>query len=218
MPTRYQPPARSEPLAPHEAVYAAEHRKRPGSRNASLEQLCTLARDQRPTHPSPDGANLSDAELAAIYEYTTDADFIAEFNALMRDDLRAAMEAHGGFIGTLGSALAKLPPYPGQVWRGSGILSPPEMETLMQEGAIFRPGYFWSTAHDRRGLEEYSDEIVFDIRSKIGKNISQMSAKGRDYEVLFPPDAAFRVEKVNARDAGKWAIQLTDLGRPDEEG
>ena len=66
--------------------------------------------------------------------------------------------------------------------------------------------------------EEYSDEIVFDIQSKIGKNIARMSAKGRDYEVLFPLEAAFRVGVADKRLDGKWTIQLTDLGLPEEEG
>ena len=119
----------------------------------------------------------------------------------------------------LGSALAKLPPHPGQVWRGSGILPPEVMELLTREGDTFRPGYFWSTAYDLRGLGEYPKEIVFDIQSQIGKNIAWLSAKGEDYEVLFPPHAAFRVVKVNERDDGdKWDIKLTDLGKPDKEG
>ena len=91
------------------------------------------------------------------------------------------------------------------------------MDRLKQEGAIYTPGYFWSTASDRRGLKGYSEEIVFDIQSRIGKNIAQMSAKKKDYEVLFPLGAAFRVGDAQ-RDSkdGRWTILLTDLGPPKE--
>ena len=187
-------------------------------RNATYEQLLAPALPlYQNSHLAVD-PGLTEAEVVAIYEYTTDAGFIEKFNALMRDDPQAAMAMHNGFITVLGSALAKLPPYPGQVWRGSGILPPPLMETFKQVGATYRPGYFWSTAHNRRGLKDYRKEILFDIQSSIGKNISWLSAKGDDYEVLFPPDAAFRVDYFKRLAAGRWRVWLTDLGQPDKEG
>ena len=215
MPIQQMPPPGPTNLG--EAAYFAEHRRRAGGRSAAYGQLLAPALPLYRNHllridPDP-GPGLTQPEIVAIYEYTTDADFIEKFNALMRDDPRAATAMHGGFITVLGNGLAKLPPHPGQVWRGSGILPPYIMGTLRTVGTTFRPGYFWSTAHARRGLEEYPREIVFDIQSKIGKNIAWLSAKGRDYEVLFPPHAAFRVEKANRRPTdGVWEIKLTDLG------
>ena len=88
----------------------------------------------------------------------------------------------------------------------------------MQEGAIYTPGYFWSTASDRRGLKDYPDEIVFDIQSRIGKNIAQMSAKEEGYEVLFPLGAAFRVETADQLTDGTWEVRLANAGKADEEG
>ena len=219
MPIQQMPPA--GPTSLGEAAYFAEHRRRAGGRSATYGELLAPALPLYRNHllridPDP-GPGLTQPEIVAIYEYTTDADFIEKFNALMRDDPRAATAMHGGFITVLRSALTKLPPYEGQVWRGSNILPPEVMELLTQERDTFRPGYFWSTAYDRRGLEEYADDIVFDIQSQTGKNIAWMSAKGEDYEVLFPPGAAFRVLNADEIAPGKWAIKLADLGLPFKE-
>ena len=215
MPIQLKPPPK--PASPGELTYLAEHLRDAGIRNASYEQLLAPALPlYQNSHLAVD-PGLTEAEVVAIYEYTTDAGFIERFNALMRDDLPAAMEVHGGFINVLGNALAKLPSYEGQVWRGSGILPPPLMGTLTTAGDIFCPGYFWSTAHDPRGLEEYPDVILFDIQSRMGKNIAWLSAKGKDYEVLFPPAAAFRVTYSRRLAFRKWRIWLTDLGQPHKE-
>ena len=166
----------------------------------------------------PDDLGLSEAEKIAIFEYTTDNAFIKEFNRASRDDFGAALETYGGFIATLQSGLSKLKPYQNRVWRGSDPLPPQVMATLTTKGATWSPGQFWSSAWDKKGLARHPKAIVFDIQSKTGKNISDMSANQDEYEVLFQPDARFRVKDYEEVAPGKWEIELTDLGRPDEEG
>ena len=232
MPERIRPPAPSggnpaspaplslpppKPAALCEAIYQVELGRRAVARNATFAQLLAQAEARKSKNQRDKDPGLSKAELVAIYEYTTDEDFITGFNRLTREDPRAAMEVHGGFIDVLRKALDKLEPYKGQVWRGSGVLSDPEMAIITTEGATFRPGYFWSTATDPKGLKGHADRIVFDIRSQTGKNIAWLSAKENEYEALFAPNAAFRVERANQNPLnGHWAVRLTDLGRPED--
>ena len=227
MPKRIKPPAPPdaslapqqlpEPTALSEAIYRAEHRRRAIARNATFAQLLAEVEARQRKTPLAEDLRLSKTELVAIYEYTTDSQFISDFNQLTRESPQAADDLHGGFIAVLRNALAKLDSYKGQVWRGSGLLLS-EMPTLTTKGAIWSPRQFWSTAWDIRGIEDYKDDIVFDIQSKTGKNVSQMSAKENDYEVLFLPEAVFRVDEFKEREAGKWSVWLTDLGEPDKEG
>ena len=210
------PPRPGQGLPGHERAYLAELREEAGARNAGFDELRTQALARFRSSQTPDHG-LTEAEKVAIYEYTTDEQFIAAFNELLREAPHVAMDMHGGFIATLSAALDKLPSYAGQVWRGSGPLPQAVMDRLKQKGAIYTPGYFWSTASDRRGLEDYQDEIVFDIQARIGKNIARMSAKEKDYEVLFPLGAAFRVNRTRQLRNGKWRVRLTDLGQPTED-
>ena len=210
------PPTKRAALS--EAIYEAEHRQRLVARNATFAQLLARAEARQRRNPLEKDPGLRKAELVAIYEYTTDSRFIRDFNRLTRDAPLAARVLHRGFITVLRSALNKLDPYEGQVWRGSGTL-PSEIDSLTTQGAIWSPRQFWSTAWKIEGTKDYADDIVFDIQSKTGKNVSQLSAKDNDFEVLFLPETVFRVAEANKDpETGKWKIMLTDLGVPDQEG
>ena len=196
-----------------EADYIAEHRryndKHP--RNDTYEKLLDSALEKHRANNLPD-FHLSEAEKVAIYEYTTDNDFIAHFNHLQRSAPKQTLNEYGGFIATLNSALNKLPPHKGQVWRGSGLL-PEEVMDELKEGRLYTPRYFWSSSLDKKlAAKGYDAEILFDIKSKNGKNIQLMSAKPHEEEVLFAADAVFRVESKKWDDEeGWWEIKLTEI-------
>ena len=211
------PPGPGQGLPGHELAYLAELKEKAGARSAGFARLHARALARFRSSQTPDHG-LTEAEKVAIYEYTTDEQFIAAFNGLLREAPHVAMDMHGGFIATLSAALNKLPSHTGRVWRGSGLLPQAVMDKLIQKGTIYSPGYFWSTASDKRGLKGYPEEIVFDIQSRIGKNVARMSAKEKDYEVLFPLGAAFRVEAADLLANGTWEIRLANVGKANEEG
>ena len=210
------PPKNARPVpyltpSDHEALYRAEHSRHTGhTRNATFAQLQAQALATCELNQVPERHLLTKAEMTAIYEYTTDSDFIIAVNTLLRERPAEAQRLHQGFFATLQAATAKLPNHQGQVWRGSRLLSDEDMERHTKRGSIVRPGYPWSTTYDREALKDYPDEMVFDIACKTGKNIAKMSAKPSECEVLFPASAAFRVARANL-EARQWAIRLVEV-------
>lgn len=196
----------------HEARYLAEIRRRQGRpRHARYEELRAGALETARRRGRLDSLRLSEMERIAIYEYTTDSDFIGEFNRLQREEPDRALALHGGFIHTLTAALARLDPYVGTVKRGIEALPPETLAEWSAIGNIIAPRQFLSATAGDEIPEGYSDKIVLEIQSKTGKNIAGLSANEQEQEVLFRGDTRFRVDGRRRTLAGKWHIWLSEL-------
>lgn len=164
------------------------------------------------------GAGLTLAEKVAIHVWTLDTSgqpWFARINALLRladvtlDEFAAVMPvAHA-----LMSALRKLPPFVGTVYRG--VKERPmgaeafeqfvrNHETLPE---VYHPGFVGASATEGGELRGRA-KLVFE--SKTGRNISALSAKPDQAEVLFAPPLRLAPERVirEGRVVRIWASEI----------
>jgi fido (protein-threonine AMPylation protein) len=102
--------------------------------------------------------------------------------------------------------LASLPPYKGWVYSGAG-LSEQDFSDLRQHFAQNKEfTYFFSTSRSQKEASRFLKNqikkekdrvpVLFSIKSKTGKNISQLSVFPSEQEILFPPGTQFRVTSI----------------------
>lgn len=129
---------------------------------------------------------LSDAEQVALYAYTQHECY------KMNGALRGAVEmgpAQQALCGALDSALAKLPPFEGPVHRGAD-LGPDDQTKYAAGQAVAEPCY---TSTSKSTARAFAGNTQWAMESKTGRDISFISAKPHEQEILFPRDARFEV-------------------------
>jgi hypothetical protein len=134
---------------------------------------------------------MSVAEIAAIKLYTGSA--YHPLNKAIRSGLTESVKP---FMDVLNSALAKLKPYPGMVYRGADL--PKERIEQHEPGEIVNyPGYTSTSAQ-----LSHSGADQFVIHGKSGLYIAPFSGIHHEYEVLFPPNTRFKVLSREKTDKG----------------
>jgi hypothetical protein len=108
----------------------------------------------------------------------------------------AAMKELGKFlpcIRAVCSGMNALPAYGKTVFRGVNI-APEFLLRRYVEGTLVDEDFFLSTA---LGIERaWKGNVLFRIHSKTGRDISLLSLKPREQEVLFAPGCRFKVVRV----------------------
>ena len=162
-------------------AHEAEFIRQMGTRYQSMRRQA-LSRARR---SGADRHGMSDAELTAVYAYTTsDGSWgYGPLNRALRSTDRARRARMQAYKDTLKSALAKLPDYRGQVRRGTTL--PSDVFARYREGQIAPPDGFLSSS---RG-EGWSGDHKFVIESLHGKRVEQFSAYESEREVLFAADS-----------------------------
>lgn len=96
-------------------------------------------------------------------------------------------------VDALNSALDKLPPHEGPVFRGTNL--PPEVLAQYQRGAIVTESGFLSTSMDLTVAQSqaFAGNVEFRILSKTGRDIAALSVIPTEQEVLFHTDVPFYV-------------------------
>lgn len=164
--------------------------------------LTTTIREQEAKY------GLSRTESIAIYVYT--GDLYKVLNPRLRKGSPLKVGEPLEVINrALKHALAKLPPYKGDVIRGiepySGLLKD------FPVGSIYQPTQFLSTtlAEDSNG--GYTGRpVLIRIHSKNGRDITRFT-NYRENEVLFSPGSKFRVLSVEKQPRAKhWEIRLSE--------
>ena len=137
---------------------------------------------------------LSEAEQAAIRDYTDKG--YERMNHQLRDhELTAPMARK---VATLIAALDRLPPFRGDVYRGTTIPDPRVLEKYRAVGSEVVEDAFVSSS--RSALKMYIGNVFFLIESKQGRDISRWSANPEEEEVLFRPGTRFKVLAFEERE------------------
>lgn len=102
---------------------------------------------------------------------------------------------------TLASALQKLEPYRGKVYRGVS-LSPDLLARYRVGAVVTEPGFLSTSKNENLGLTKRP--VRFVIQSKRGRSIESFSERAHEDEVLFVPFSRFRVTEV--RDGGATTV------------
>ncbi|GKU37968.1 ADP-ribosyltransferase domain-containing protein [Mycobacterium montefiorense] len=123
-------------------------------------------------------------------------------------------------ISALNSALSKLEPYRGVVFRGSNI-SGDNLAEYELDKIVTAPGFASSTKSYTksekfsRGVKsEFMDDVNFLITSHFGRDVSKFARDSTEDEVLFASGTRFKVR--SRREYGNYPlIELDDLGPGD---
>jgi hypothetical protein len=162
------------------------------------EDVDRLLRKRPELRELMDEHGLSYEEVVAVYAYSRQ-DY-ADINAGLRGQEPEQLAAYRAQIAVTNSALAKLPAARGSVFRR---VSAGDWLDEYQEGATVTERAYTSTSNDFDTMLGHAGKgsVEFVIRSRTGRDITQLSGKGElENEVLFTPGTRFRVQsrKVDA--------------------
>ena len=137
----------------------------------------------------------TEPELYGVMGYTSN--LYGAINSPLRFDVgdNAKFTAgHTALAGSIASALNKLKPYKGEVYRHGGDF--PGFATVNVKGATVSDMAPLSTATDQKGPANAAEqhEVLEILTSVNGRDVSKMSMFGnKEGEVLFTPGARFRI-------------------------
>ena len=147
---------------------------------------------------------LSPADRAAIRDYSDRG--YERMNQQLRDhELMAPIRRK---VTTLTAALNRLPPYVGDVYRGTTLHDTDSLERYRSVGSIVTEDAFVSTS--RSPLKMYGGNVLFYMMSKRGRDISAWSAHPEEEEILFRPASRFKVLAFTEAD-GDFEIFLEEI-------
>lgn len=148
----------------------------------------------------------TETELYGLMGYTSN--LYGAINAPLRFDVgdRTKFTAgHTALTGAITSALNKLKPYKGEVFRHDGDFK--GYSSVNVDGAIVSSMSPYSTAVDQKGPASAAEqhEVLEIITSVSGRDVSKMSMFGsKEGEVLFAPGTHFRVVAAFERNRAFW--------------
>lgn len=170
---------------------------------------------------------LTDSEIIAIRQYSTRA-YVPLNGALRAGTDPAKLKTTNTMLSNifnmppvkavdadvyaqeLTTALSKLPPYVGTVFRGEGTDRLAFFQAL-KPGDVWTEEAYFSTAFDPSGAMTHKD-MVFRLTSNSGREISNISTYAKELEVFFTPGTKFRlVSIVFNQTTKKWNIVAEEL-------
>ncbi|MDQ7823621.1 MAG: ADP-ribosyltransferase domain-containing protein [Candidatus Eremiobacteraeota bacterium] len=143
----------------------------------------------------------SPAELAALEIYS-DGDY-TRINPVLRGDRMPLLDrllyplgigpgvSMEGITLLCASALNKLPPFQGTVYRESRLYG--DQPDQYEPGKTVKELAFTSTSSETQGAAQRMGNTLFIISSETGRAIDRFSRHPREKEVLFPPGTEFKV-------------------------
>ncbi|AYF76581.1 hypothetical protein D7D52_25310 [Nocardia yunnanensis] len=158
--------------------------------------------------PESEPESLTVEEHEALHRYTDpDANVFSDLNHRLRNNLELDPDQQR-LAADISSGLEKLPSFDGTVWRGTH-LSPEELARYVPGAKVTEPS-FTSSSRDPRRI--FTSNVEFVIHSESGRDISAISARPGEKEVLFKPDTTFEVRGVvhdpNAGLLGRTRVYL----------
>ncbi|MFE3984320.1 toxin glutamine deamidase domain-containing protein [Nocardia tengchongensis] len=136
--------------------------------------------------------SLTPEERDALHRYTDpDTDVFSDLNHRLRNEFELSPEQQK-LSTDIAAGLEKLPEYNGTVWRGTH-LSPNQLAVYVHGAKITEPS-LTSTSRDPRRI--FTSNVEFIMHSESGRDISAISARPREKEVLFKPGTTFEVRGV----------------------
>lgn len=155
-------------------------------------------------------AHVPEDELAAIVLYTQT--YFVEMNSALRNRDKESMKDFGNGIKLADKGLAKMPVHEGWVHRGVESL-PAEVLAKYVPGVVVTEEAFTSTSQQEDAA--FAGKVKFNILSKTGRDVRQLSRVEAEKEVLFRPGTKFIVvDKV--RDGDSTIITMEEVQAPAE--
>ena len=134
------------------------------------------------------------AETFCVDKYT--GDFFVDINYYLRNGGETKEEFFEKYRKVMNSALDKLESYKGTVYRGSDL----SLEVInkykkaAETGEPYTENYYLSTSKDREGV--FDRNTMYQIKSKNGKQIEELSLFSEEKEVLFKEETKFKINSV----------------------
>lgn len=166
--------------------------------NKSLKEYSEMGRD----------IVISKEKDAIIYHYTTNRIY-----KKLNEALRGQRKLTPGllhFEKVLNHSLDKLPSYKGSTFRYQSALNNIDQ---FKVGKTVNFGQFLSTSTNLEAIGYFEDKFLFNIASKKGKKIKDVSMVQLEDEVLFKSHSNFKVTRViNFKEDNKIFIDLEEIG------
>ncbi len=145
---------------------------------------------------------LTEDEASAIKYYTSDDRKINALNKKLREGTATKNDKIVEKV--LNQALNKMPSYEGTVYRGIKISDVDGFIKRYTSGKEIDFSQFTSTSFKK--AESYYGNVKYEIISKTGKDVSALSSKPAEKEVLFKSDAKFKVINVENKNGKTYII------------
>jgi DNA topoisomerase-1 len=161
------------------------------------------------------------AERSIIETYIKDSSS-SSWNADLRSDMPASkwLKSNRSEYDNFLKSYSKLPKYDGVSYRGISFDDSVVHKNFidgLEEGGIFVEKGLMSTSSSRYTALNFVDEsewskgVLFKVRGKTGRPISEFVKEGYDEsEILFAPNSKFKIVKKSKVD-GRWQIELEEL-------
>ncbi len=167
------------------------------------------------------GCSGKECRKELIYEYTLN--LYAPVNSTLRKFFKS--RDCNAIANKLQSAISYLPPYSGDVFRGSKYTQ--EMQALPIGGCI-QDSAFLSTSKNQAIAESFADDgVLLKINSQTGRDITELSSDHKEEEVLFQPGvillltnkvlAKNKVPVLEFREASRGECRSIKVIKPDVE-
>lgn len=134
------------------------------------------------------------AETFCVNKYT--GDFFVDINFYLRNGGEPKEEFFERYKKVMNSALDKLESYKGNVYRGADLSSEiiNKYKKAAETGEPYTENYYLSTSKDREGV--FDRNTMYQIKSKNGKQIEELSFFSEEKEVLFKEGTKFKINSV----------------------
>ncbi|MBF0298270.1 MAG: hypothetical protein HQK51_06095 [Oligoflexia bacterium] len=147
-----------------------------------------------------DHSRINSSAKAIISDYTING--FSNINKALRKTPLSRKDTN--YVNHLKNALNAISPFTSTVFRGDNIADIPGFEERV--GATLSVPSFWSTSKDKAEGEKFyrvvatkkdSKPRLFIINSKNGKDITNLSARPKEQEVLFKTNSKFTISKID---------------------
>jgi hypothetical protein len=156
-------------------------------------------------------ATLSDHEIASLFLYTTESILYKQINQTLRDPDRAKAPPWWPFLRLFLSAIAKLPPHSGSLWRGVA-------KDLRHEYPVGRIVTWWgisSCTADPRVARAFlgarGRRMLFEVVPRTAVSIKAFSAFQGEDEYVLAPGTRLEVAEVRNEPSGLSVVRLVEL-------
>lgn len=114
--------------------------------------------------------------------------------------------------------LKESPKYEGKVYRGTKFQYENQRDEFLQglgKGDIFTDKGYMSTSYDKSVVSEFQRpgtfNVTFDINSKKGTMIDQLSRRGDEKEILLNKNSSFIIDSVLKENNGNVVVKMTEM-------
>ena len=135
------------------------------------------------------------AETFCVDKYT--GDFFVDINFYLRNGGEPKEEFFERYRKVMNSALDKLESYKGNVYRGADLSSEiiNKYKKAAETGEPYTENYYLSTSKSEK--KAFERNTIYEIKSKSGKQIEELSYFSHEKEVLFKEGTKFKINSVH---------------------